>query len=159
MTLSSERLERLRALRGRPGQHTQPAPSLPPTPRPVPPPVTVPPDAIPPTPSRPPRPVLNRPPASQARPAVKGAEVVAKSDNLSAPSPKVLDLMGLPAQLGQLVGMAQAGKLPSGPQQLASGLVLDLGGYVVAWAECWPRDREHVQRRLLEAYEVTNHDH
>ena len=58
----------------------------------------------------------------------------------------------LPDHLARLVSAAKAGTLPSGPVNLASGLVPDLGVYVLAWAECWPRDRAHVSRRLEEAH-------
>lgn len=61
----------------------------------------------------------------------------------------------LPDHLARLVSMAKAGKLPSGTAKLASGLAPDLGVYVLAWAECWPRDRAHVLRRLEEAHAVT----
>ncbi|WP_293914510.1 hypothetical protein [Deinococcus sp.] len=61
----------------------------------------------------------------------------------------------LPAHLAVMVDAAKAGQLPGGVAHLASGLVTDLGGYVTAWAECWPGDRVHVLRRLEEAYAVT----
>jgi len=37
---------------------------------------------------------------------------------------------------------------------LASGLVLDLSGYVQAWASSWPADRQHSLQRLEEAHAV-----
>ena len=61
----------------------------------------------------------------------------------------------LPGHLALLVRAAKAGKLPSGPVKLASGLAPDLSVYVLAWAECWPHDRAHVLRRLAEAHAVT----
>ena len=61
----------------------------------------------------------------------------------------------LPDHLARLVGMAKAGNLPSGTAKLASGIAPDLSVYVLAWAECWPRDRAHVLRRLEEAHAVT----
>ena len=60
----------------------------------------------------------------------------------------------LPGHLARLVSMAKAGKLPNGTAKLASGIAPDLGVYVLAWAECWPRDRAHVLRRLEEAHAV-----
>ena len=60
----------------------------------------------------------------------------------------------LPGHLAQLVSRAKAGELLSNPVKLASGLAPDLGVYVLAWAECWPRDRAHVLRRLEEAHAV-----
>ncbi len=60
----------------------------------------------------------------------------------------------LPDHLAQLVSRAKAGKLPSGTAKLASGLAPDLKVYVLAWAECWPRDRAHVLQRLEEAHAV-----
>ena len=61
----------------------------------------------------------------------------------------------LPGHLARLVSMAKAGKLPNGTAKLASGIAPDLSVYVLAWAECWPRDRAHVLRRLEEAHAVT----
>ena len=61
----------------------------------------------------------------------------------------------LPDHLAQLVSMAKAGKLPNGTAKLASGIAPDLSVYVLAWAECWPRDRAHVLQRLEEAHAVT----
>lgn len=61
----------------------------------------------------------------------------------------------LPDHLAQLMARARVGRLPGGPVKLASGLAPDLGVYVLAWAECWPRDRAHVLRRLEEAHAVT----
>ena len=61
----------------------------------------------------------------------------------------------LPDHLARLVSMAKAGKLPNGTAKLASGIAPDLSVYVLAWAECWPRDRAHVLRRLEEAHAVT----
>jgi hypothetical protein len=61
----------------------------------------------------------------------------------------------LPDHLARLVSLAKAGKLPSGTAKLAGGIAPDLSVYVLAWGECWPRDRAHVLRRLEEAYAVT----
>ena len=61
----------------------------------------------------------------------------------------------LPAHLRTLVELARVGRLPPGPAKLRSGLVTDLKGHVLAWAECWPRDRTHVLRRLEEAHAAT----
>lgn len=61
----------------------------------------------------------------------------------------------LPEHLARLVSMAKAGNLPGGTAKLASGIAPDLSVYVLAWAECWPRDRAHVLRRLEEAHAVT----
>lgn len=58
----------------------------------------------------------------------------------------------LPAHLADLLDLAHAGQLPKGAVKLSSGLVTDLAGYVIAWAECWPRDRVHILWRLEEAY-------
>ncbi|WP_425146551.1 hypothetical protein [Deinococcus sp.] len=71
---------------------------------------------------------------------------------VSSSLPPVLPSDPLPDHLARLVSLAKAGKLPSGPVKVASGLAPDLGVYVVAWAECWPRDRAHVLRRLEEAH-------
>jgi hypothetical protein len=65
-----------------------------------------------------------------------------------------LPLSSLPAHLAPLVQAAARGELPTGPVFLSSGLVIDLNGYVLAWAECWPRDGAHVLRRLEEAHAV-----
>lgn len=62
----------------------------------------------------------------------------------------------LPAHLAALLESAHTGQLPHGAVKLASGLVTDLAGYVVSWAECWPRDRAHVLRRLEEAHAAVN---
>ncbi|GGR22530.1 hypothetical protein [Deinococcus ruber] len=73
-----------------------------------------------------------------------------------APSlPAVLAPDPLPDHLARLVSAAKAGTLPGGPVKLASGIAPELGVYVLAWAECWPRDRAHVLRRLEEAHAVT----
>ena len=61
----------------------------------------------------------------------------------------------LPDHLARLVSMAKVGNLPGGTAKLASGIAPDLSVYVLAWAECWPRDRAHVLRRLEEAHTVT----
>lgn len=62
----------------------------------------------------------------------------------------------LPAHLAELVDLAHAGGLPRGAVQLSRGLVTDLAAYVLAWAECWPRDRAHILSRLEEAHAATN---
>lgn len=62
----------------------------------------------------------------------------------------------LPVHLVELLDQAHAGQLQKGAVKLSSGLVTDLKSYVLAWAECWPRDRLHVLSRLEEAYAVTN---
>ena len=76
----------------------------------------------------------------------------------AAPSPlqplPVLAPDPLPDHLARLVSMAKAGNLPRCPIKVKSGLAPDLGVYVLAWAECWPRDRAHVLRRLEEAHAV-----
>lgn len=64
----------------------------------------------------------------------------------------VPDLGDMPPHLARMVAAAQRGELPRGVHLLESGLVMDLAGYVLAWAECWPRDRAHLTRRLGEAY-------
>lgn len=88
----------------------------------------------------------------------KRPQLPAKSpDHFASADKKALELAGLPEHLGQMVGAAAAGEVASGARLLTSGLVMDLGGYVLAWAEVWPRDREHVLRRLNEAYEVWGH--
>ena len=69
--------------------------------------------------------------------------------------PPVLPPDPLPGHLARLVSRAKAGKVPNGTAKLASGLAPDLGVYVLVWAECWPRDRAHVLRRLEEAHAVT----
>ncbi|WP_293909875.1 hypothetical protein [Deinococcus sp.] len=61
----------------------------------------------------------------------------------------------LPEHLAVMVDTAKTGTLSRGTITLASGLVPDLGVYVLAWAECWPGDRVHILRRLEEAYAVT----
>ncbi|WP_420597023.1 hypothetical protein [Deinococcus sp.] len=86
--------------------------------------------------------------------ALKVAEVVTGLDNLSAP-PSSSPPDPLPPHLAALMDAAHAGQLPRGAVSLASGLVTDLEGYVLAWADCWPRDRVHVLRRLEEAHAVT----
>ncbi len=58
----------------------------------------------------------------------------------------------LPGHLTALIDAAQAGRLPLGAVKLASGLVTDLAGYVLAWSECWPHDSAHVLKRLEEAH-------
>lgn len=63
-------------------------------------------------------------------------------------------LQTLPEDLRGLLEAARADRLPKGAQSLASGLVMDLRGYVLAWADCWPHDGAHVLRRLFEAYQV-----
>ena len=75
-------------------------------------------------------------------------------DTSPSPLPAVLPVDPLPDHLARLVGMAKAGNLPSGTAKLASGIAPDLSVYVLAWAECWPRDRAHVLRRLEEAQEA-----
>ena len=72
-----------------------------------------------------------------------------------SPLPPVLAPDPLPDHLARLVSMAKAGNLPGGTAKLASGIAPDLSVYVLAWAECWPRDRAHVLRRLEEAHAVT----
>ncbi|GAA4022838.1 hypothetical protein GCM10022631_41720 [Deinococcus rubellus] len=62
----------------------------------------------------------------------------------------------LPGHLAALVDVARAGQSPRGAVKLASGLVTDLAGYVLAWAECWPRDRAHILQRLEEARAAVN---
>ena len=69
--------------------------------------------------------------------------------------PPILTSDPLPDHLARLVSMAKAGNLPGGTAKLASGIAPDLSVYVLAWAECWPRDRAHVLRRLEEAHAVT----
>ena len=71
------------------------------------------------------------------------------------PRPAVIASDPLPEYLARLVSAAKAGTLPRSPVKLASGLAPDLGMYVLAWAECWPRDRAHVLRRLEEAHAFT----
>lgn len=87
-------------------------------------------------------------PSPVAVPDTRAAEVVS-NNVIDAPSP-VSD--PLPAHLAELLELARAGQLPKGAVKLASGLVTDLAGYVIAWAECWPRDRAHVLSRLEAAY-------
>lgn len=60
-------------------------------------------------------------------------------------------LSALPARFAPLIAAAEADALRKGPVQLESGMVLDLAGYVLAWAEGWPLDLAHRQRRLDEA--------
>ena len=86
--------------------------------------------------------------------ALKAAEVVTRVDNLS-PSSLSLTCEALPAHLAALVDTARWGQLPIGAVKLVSGIVTDLEGYVLAWAECWPRDPAHVLRRLEEAHAAT----
>ena len=74
----------------------------------------------------------------------------AAKEELSSSSPPA----PLPAHLAAMVKAARAGQLPRGAVKLSSGLITDLEGYVLAWAECWPRDRAHVLRRLEEAHLV-----
>ena len=89
-------------------------------------------------------PVETRPPAlPQAPPPI-----------LQPPPARPLPLSSLPAHLAPLVQAAARGELPRGPVFLASGLVLDLSGYVLAWASGWPSDEAHTLRRLEEAYTV-----
>ena len=75
--------------------------------------------------------------------------------DVAASLPPTMPTDPLPHHLARLVNMAKAGNLSSGSAKLASGLAPDLGVYVLAWAECWPRDRAHVLRRLEEAHAVT----
>ena len=94
-------------------------------------------------------------PYSLAHPAFE-TETVTQAAHGSPSAPLVpTPLEPLPAHLVPLFEMAQAGKLPRGAVKLSSGLVTDLASYVLAWAECWPRDRAHVLRRLEEAHAVT----
>ncbi|WP_161884437.1 hypothetical protein [Deinococcus alpinitundrae] len=62
--------------------------------------------------------------------------------------------LALPVHLVPLIAAAQADTLKKGPVQLESGMVFDLAGYVLAWAEDWPLDMTHRQRRLNEALRV-----
>ena len=82
-------------------------------------------------------------------PLVRYLRLPALTASLLPPSP-VAEL--LPAHLAALIHAAQAGQLLGGAVKLSSGLVTDLTGYVLAWAECWPSDRAHVLKRLEEAY-------
>jgi len=59
--------------------------------------------------------------------------------------------LALPAHLVPLIAAAQAGTLRKGPVQLESGMVFDLAGYVLAWAEDWPLDIARRRKRLDEA--------
>lgn len=73
-------------------------------------------------------------------------------------SPDLPDVSpALPSHLAGMVAAARRGELSRGAHLLGSGLVMDLGGYVLAWAECWPPpgrpgDRAHILRRLGEAH-------
>lgn len=130
MTFTSPALERLRAAR----RHAEPPPSAAP---------------------QPPAQTAPEPAPLAARPASPPVPSSPPPVTLPLPSPRPrLDLGGMPPHLAQMVAAAQRGELPRGVHLLESGLVMDLGGYVLAWAECWPRDRVHLTRRLGEAYAV-----
>lgn len=80
-------------------------------------------------------------------PVSKGVQTV------DTPQPKQtqpLSLAGLPLPLADLVRAAERGELPSGPVKLGGGFVMDLGGYVIDWAKCWPGDEAHILRRLAD---------
>ncbi|WP_425146170.1 hypothetical protein [Deinococcus sp.] len=89
---------------------------------------------------------LLAPPKQQAAPVFEAKALAQQREAALSAVP------ALPAHLLALIEQAKAGQLPSGPVHLASGLCPDLGVYVLAWADCWPRDRAHVLRRLEEAH-------
>lgn len=69
---------------------------------------------------------------------------------------KTPDVDPLPAHLAELLALADAEQLPKGMVRLSRGMVPDLAGWVLAWAECWPRDRAHILSRLEEAHAAIN---
>lgn len=79
-----------------------------------------------------------------------------KSPQLTPPpavSPDAETLPRLPWQLERLISAACADVLPKDPVMLSSGLVTDLGRYVLAWGCSYlVSDRVEAERRLWQVY-------
>jgi len=105
-------------------------------------------------------PIPGQPPGLKVQPSDPddgGIDLAEDEDDTppwNAPAPPPLWPAGLPERFHALYTAAASGTLPTGAMTLKSGLITDLAVYVLAWAAPWPRDQQHIERRLDEALEA-----